>query len=364
MDAPPILQRHPALRWLAPVGVAGVAGIVATGFFGSSSNSTASLPATTPAALIAAVQQPRVTGFSGTVVSHLSLGLPELPTVAGADDATSFTSLLSGSHTMQVWYGAADRQRVALLGSTDETDVFRDGREMWEWSSSGRSAAHVVLPSRSGGSGPLARLSAASLTPLGLAQHLLTGLEPSTRIAVDRTREVADRSAYDLVLTPKTTDTKVGQVRITVDGRTKVPLGVQVLARGATSPSVDVAFTKIAFGRQAERTFRFTPPSGAKVRNVQLRPRAEAQAPAAGRSPQAVRSGSGWGSVLELRTTPERLKSLLRNEIRPASTPVSGSWGKGYLLDSDLISALITSDGRVLIGAVPPSALYAAAGSK
>src|SRR3954470_1134697 len=93
VNVPPILQRHPALRWLAPIGIACVAGYAATGAFTSDASSSASLPATTPAALIAAVQNPDVDGFSGTVVSHLSLGLPELPAIGNVGANTSFTSL-------------------------------------------------------------------------------------------------------------------------------------------------------------------------------------------------------------------------------------------------------------------------------
>lgn len=44
-----------------------------------------------------------------------------------------------------------------------------------------------------------------------------------------------------------------------------------------------------------------------------------------------------------------------------AATPVHGSWGSGRLLRTSLLSVLITSNGRVLIGAVAPSVLYAAA---
>ena len=39
---------------------------------------------------------------------------------------------------------------------------------------------------------------------------------------------------------------------------------------------------------------------------------------------------------------------------------VSGSWGSGHLLSSALFSAVLTDDGRVAIGAVPPQMLYAA----
>ena len=37
---------------------------------------------------------------------------------------------------------APSKQRVALLGATDETDVFRNGRSVWQWSSADRRAVH------------------------------------------------------------------------------------------------------------------------------------------------------------------------------------------------------------------------------
>ena len=59
-----------------------------------------------------------------------------------------------------------------------------------------------------------------------------------------------------------------------------------------------------------------------------------------------IRGGGQAGSVV---------KSLPR---------VSGSWGDGRLLKSSIFSALITDDGRVVIGAVSPDQLYAAAAHK
>ena len=45
--------------------------------------------------------------------------------------------------------------------------------------------------------------------------------------------------------------------------------------------------------------------------------------------------------------------------LMSASTPVHGSWGSGRLLRTSLLSVLMLSDGRVLVGAVVPSVLYA-----
>jgi hypothetical protein len=39
---------------------------------------------------------------------------------------------------------------------------------------------------------------------------------------------------------------------------------------------------------------------------------------------------------------------------------VSGAWGSGRLLNGTLFSVLLTDDGRMAVGAVPASQLYAA----
>lgn len=327
------------------------------------------LPGTTAAALLAAVQTSHADGFSGTIVSHLSLGLPELPAVGDAGDGSSLTSLLSGSHTLQVWYGGVAKQRIALFGSTDETDLFRNGRDVWQWSSADRTAVHTVLPAAIGTHRALPLLTpgpgASSLTPDVLAKRAIAALDPSTRVQVRAHGAVADRSTYDMVLTPRTADTRLGSVHIAVDGATKVPLSVQVFARRATAPAIDVAFTSIHFGVPADRNFWFSPPPDATVHTVRPHPRQlPGSSVAHAAQPRVDVIGSGWSSVLALRLPAAMRTAAQHNSLLRSLTPVSGTWGKGRLLESDLLSVLFTDDGRAYAGAVNPAALYAAAGAK
>ena len=78
------------------------------------------------------------------------------------------------------------------------------------------------------------------------------------------------------------------------------------------------------------------------------------------RAPRVI--GSGWTAVGVfpaggLTGSPGGVPGAL---LRSA-TPVHGSWGSGRLLRTSLLSVLITSNGKALIGAVAPSVLYAAA---
>ena len=53
-----------------------------------------------------------------------------------------------------------------------------------------------------------------------------------------------------------------------------------------------------------------------------------------------------------------QLASLLPVLLK-AATPVHGAWGSGRLLRTNLFSVLITSKGKVLIGAVTSAVLFA-----
>lgn len=355
------------------MGVIGIASLAATGILRARAQSD-SLPDITAAALVSAVRTNPTTGFSGTVVSQLELGLPELSVVKGADadDNTSLAALLSGSHTLQMWYGGPDKQRIALLGATDETDLFRNGRELWEWSSENRVAVHTLLPAGETRSpvAPIITPTPSAMTPTEIAGNALASIDRSTTVSVDKDREVAHRSAYELVLTPRSMSTRVGSVRIDVDGATKVPLGVRVYARGSQDPAVDVAFSSIRFAAPAASDFSFSPPADATVREVDLSdpnsPHSFAtdEVPHGSTKPAPAQqrvsvTGSGWSSVMVYRGV---ASSSVAKAIRAAAlTRVSGSWGKGRLFDAQLLCILMTSDGRVYAGAVPPPTLYAAA---
>ena len=106
------------------------------------------LPHRSAAQLLVDVSKADGTPLSGTVVETARLGFPALPDVSG----TSITpmSLVTGSHTARVWYDGTDKARVALVGNLAETDLIRNGRDVWLWTSGKNTAQHVVLPAKPG----------------------------------------------------------------------------------------------------------------------------------------------------------------------------------------------------------------------
>jgi hypothetical protein len=357
-------------RWAVPVGALVVIGGVMAGSLISVAQAAPALPARTPAQLLVQVADSSFPPLTGTVVETASFGLPRLP---GTANPTSLASLLTGSHTVRVWYSSPQHFRLAVPEPLSETDLFRDGSTAWLWQSTANSVTEFSLPahraSRPAGT-PLA------LTPQQAAQQVLAAVGKTTVVSVDRNVLVAGQAAYELVLAPKDSRSLIGQVQIAIDGRNGVPLRLQVFARGASSPAFQVGYTFIQFVAPAPADVSFTPPPGAKVTGADLAA-GHSAGPASGPADAGV-FGSGWLTVLDLPssglTSPSAPdggpvsigngsgdSAAVVGALLKSATAVSGTWGTGRLLRTSLISALMTSNGRMFVGAVRPSVLYAAA---
>jgi outer membrane lipoprotein-sorting protein len=353
--------RHRVLRWGVPIAVGGVVALVASGVL--SAQASPDLPPRTAAQLLADIETSHVDQLTGTIVEKAALGLPELPNLGAGSRTTTALSLLSGTHTVRVWFSGPQRQRLALIESTSESDIFHNGADLWQWDSDTRTATHTTLPSDARSAEPRPEVTK-TLTPAQLAEEALRAIDPTTVVHTDAQRKVADQAAYELVLQPRDATSRIGSVRIAVDGKRKLPLGVQVFARGnGSSPALDVSFTSIAYTAPNPRFFAFTPPHGATVKQQQLQPPAPQAAPAGVLSAPQI-FGKGWTAVALLRRSVGVLGSAAKRETGEllVSLPqVSGSWGTGRLFESKLLSVLFVNDGRVYVGAVDPSVLYATA---
>lgn len=118
-------------RWAVPAGVLVVAGGLLAGSVIPAAQAAPLLPSRTPAQLLAALAaRTSAPPLTGTVMETASLGLPSLPT---AGDPASLSSLLTGSHTIRVWYSDPDHYRIAVPQSMSESDVIRNGRRSPRW---------------------------------------------------------------------------------------------------------------------------------------------------------------------------------------------------------------------------------------
>ena len=348
-----IFSSKPALRLLAPL--AFVLVVAGTGLLATTATAEKKLPTRTPQELLVDLQQARVDGLSGTIVERADLGIPAIPGADGRDDE-ELTSLVSGTHTLRVRYSAPDKARLAVLGTYSEYDIIRNGKDVWTWSSKDNAATHRTVTAEPG-STP----SETPRTPEEAASRVLKALEPTTTVTSDSSVEVAGRAAYELVLDPNDANSLISQVRIAIDGDTKVPLRVQVF--GTDNKIVfEVAYTSVDFTRPDDAEFVFNPPPGAKVTEIQ--PSDKTPSPQDREQGQNARTvvGTGWTAVVVTKVgvlsnsqNDQQLKEFLSK-----LQPVQGSWGSGRLLAGTAFSAVWTEDGRLAVGAVRPDVIYQA----
>jgi outer membrane lipoprotein-sorting protein len=355
-----IFDSKPALRLLAPL--AFVLVLTGTGLVAVTASAEDKLPPRTPQELLVDLQQAKTDGLSGTVIERADLGIPAIPGADGRDDP-ELTSLVSGTHTLRVRYSAPDKARLAILGTYSEYDIIRNGSDVWTWSSKENAATHRTLTADQAGE-PDTTPSATPRTPQEAADRVLKTLEPTTTVTSNSSVEVAGRTAYELVLDPNDANTLISQVRIAIDGDTKLPLRVQVF--GTDSKIVfEVAYTSVEFTRPDDAEFMFNPPPGAKVTEIQpsdQTPSAQDRKHAEAARNATTVVGTGWTAVAITKVgdratgeADQQLKAFLSR-----LQPVSGSWGSGRLLAGTAFSAVWTDDGRLAVGAVRPDVIYQA----
>jgi outer membrane lipoprotein-sorting protein len=419
------------VRWAVPAGAVAVVGIV-VGTTAATAAAAPSLPRRTAAQLLAdvakAANQP-AGPYTATVEQTANLGLPQLPALPQSDNTSVLTS---GTQSINIWYADPQHLRVAVPVQAGESDARLDGRTLWLWNSENQAATKLTLPATTtgaaskqrngaaGASGPSSVASPVPVTPQAAASQLLRAIGPSTAVAVQSPVYVASRPAYQLSLTPNSSQSLVGRVLIAIDASRDIPLRVEVYGRGGAGPAYSVGFTALSFGSPAASNFSFTPPPGATVTKeaVPANPGAllkglglpsGAQAATRSGTGKPIVIGAGWLSVAATPSNPQvaaAVHQLLTDHaagtssngsaggsqsvfvwssssaaparsgsassvvpvgpyLAPlqalllASRAVSGNWGSGRLLQTTLASVLVTSMGQILVGAVSPSVLYA-----
>lgn len=394
-----IVKRRPVTRWVAPlaaVALVGVGAVVTTA--AASADDAPVLPPRSAEQLLVDLHQPTTTAFSGEIAVHSDLGLPDVAGLLGggtsdtgvvpphaadmvAGDATGIpalgglTGLLTGDHTLRVWFDAPERSRVAVVGNREESDVVKNGTDLWVWQSTGSQVLHATLPTPdevaahlpSQSELPDEVLAQLPKTPQEAAAALLDAVGPTTAVTSESTASVAGRPAYLLVATPKTPGTLVARVVVAIDSETHVPLRLEVYSTQRTQPAASIGFTSVSFETPSADVFAFTPPAGATVTEL---PEALKDLPSGpttrpdGARPDVTTVGEGWATVAILTppagvpaTAPGSSGAPGVSGLLDALPQVSGPWGSGHALAGTLFSVLVADDGRIAVGAVPVATL-------
>ncbi|WP_116204268.1 LolA family protein [Amycolatopsis circi] len=355
----------------AVVGTAlGVGGLVVVAMPASAGDAP-KLPQVSAEDLVQSVVTAKPAPFDGTVTVSNNLGLPSMGGMAGS--AIPGASAL-GIDSAQVFSDGAGKSKVSLTKGQAQETIIHNGNTVWDYESKTNSATKTTIPADVA-TKQHAPAEGKAADPSTAAKELLAKVRESSNVAVDGTATVADRPAYELVLTPKPTErTLLREIRVAIDSQTRMPLRLSVLSNGTTAPALELAFSKIEFADQSADLFAFTPPKGAKVteKQAKLDDRDKALANEAKQGTKLV--GDGWDTVVTGKVPADLMKpKQAQGEEKGADVQkmlsrfakrVNGPWGSGYLFTTKVGGAVLTDDGRFAAGAVPEQVLYEALGAK
>jgi outer membrane lipoprotein-sorting protein len=315
-----------------------------------------SLPDVSAETLVEQVLTSNPSAFGGTVEVDNKLGLPSIAEIP---------QLADGKHSARIWTDGNGKFRAALPNGQSEQTIVDDGTTTWSWNS----ADNEVTKSEHKADQPKPDTEKAeTMDPAAAAKQVVGLTKEFSEISVDGTARVANRAAYELVLTPKASEkTLIREVRIAVDSELKMPLRVAVLTNGTSEPVGLVGFSEINVGPQDSKLFEFTPPANAKVTTPEAKeekgrdrmPEMGIEQALQGEHPQIF--GTGWDTVIGARIPAEAMTQVpaeAQGMVDKFTKKVSGAWGTGKIFTTKVATVLIADDGRVVAGAVPEQVLF------
>ncbi|MFC8799186.1 outer membrane lipoprotein carrier protein LolA [Promicromonospora sp. NPDC057138] len=321
------------------------------------------LPAISAEELVTSTLEAEPPAFAGVAELTNELGLPAVPGVEELD----FDSV-------RVFHDGAKGARVQVEREASELTFVKNADEAWAYDSQENTAKHLTWD-EADIAAARGHAEAGMADPSQAAAEIIERLRPTSDITVDGTARVADRAAYELVLTPKPSEkTLLREITVAIDEETRVPLRFDVFANGTSDPVLSLGFVEFSTGAQDADLFQFTPPDGADVETTQADDvaRAAGEHGAEGVEQRTTTVGDGWDTVV-IGEVPADAPAVgdaegafggsaeggqdLAGILAQIGQPVSGEFGSGTYVRIAVGGAVLTEDGRIAAGAVPQQVL-------
>jgi len=377
-----LLRRLPLSRLLLLCGLVVVLGVSATAL--ASALSTGPTPPPQPLAnavhhALAGADGEQVQGVSASI--QLTDHLLEGANLAGSGDSTSAAGQLASSPLLtgasgRMWIAKDGRVRLELQSQKGDTQVLYDGHTVSIYDASSSTLYRYTIPADKGetshaptGTSPdhheiptVAKIEEA----ISHLQHVnVSGATPT---------DIAGQAAYTVRISPTETGSLIGGAELSFDAVHGVPLRAAIYSSTSSSPTIELAATKVSYGPVADSVFELTPPSNTKVEEIHPPSKDGSQTTApsthSGDHPQVTAHGSGIATVAVIASSRNGESKTQAGAKQPASASIEALQKVkiGDIEASELPTALGTllsferSGVRyLLVGVVAPGAVEAVA---
>ena len=169
----------------------------------------------------------------------------------------------------RLWIQRDSGVRLESQGGGSDFVLVAGQGGVWTYSSATDTATHYTPPTGTPAA-PSASPQAAATDPLAAITSGLQSFASTGTVSISGQTTVAGEPSYLLTMTPRSVTTTVGSVQVAVDGKTFVPLRVQVFAKGDATAVLSAGFTSVSFDQVSGDLFTFTPPASATVKQEAL----------------------------------------------------------------------------------------------
>ena len=231
---------------VAVVAGAGIAQAALTG-------ATKPAPKALDQAVLDAVNAPPVDGVSARIEFTNNL----LP--SGSLPRETASPTLTGA-TGRLWLSDDGRLRLELQSSNGDAQIVSDGKQFLFYDATSKSAFTGALPQDDKPAAAKREPATLSGVREGLAKlgrlWQLSGAIPST---------TGNRPSYTVKIAPKDDGGLLGAAELAWDAARGVPLRAAIYAQGTQDPVLELKATDVSYGAIPGSRFSTTPPTGAKV---------------------------------------------------------------------------------------------------
>jgi len=267
-----ILRRLPLYRLLLLCGVVIAVGVSATALAFAVGSGAKPPAKPLPDAIHDALSAAPVAGVSANIqfTNHLLEGA-SLASGGGAAGELSKSPLISGA-SGRLWIGKQGHVRIELQAEKGDTEIYSDGQTLSIYDAASNTLYRYTPPAseQPQETAPDASAQGHETPTVAKIEEGISHLRRHATVSDPTPTNVAGQPAYTVRVSPSEGGSLVAGAELSFDAVSGVPLRAAIYSSTTSAPVIELAATEVSYGPVADSVFAFSPPAGAKIKEIKF----------------------------------------------------------------------------------------------
>jgi outer membrane lipoprotein-sorting protein len=363
-----ILRRLPLYRLLLLCGVVIAVGVSATALAFALGSGPKPPPKPLAEAIHDALGAAPVQGVSANIqfTNHLLEGA-NLASGGGQAGELAQSPLISGA-SGRLWIGQNGRARIELQAEKGDTEIYSDGHTLSVYDAASNTL-YRYTPTAAEGAQEVPDPSSHhhEVPTVAKIEEAISHLRSHATVSDATPSDVAGHPAYTVRVSPSEGGSLFAGAELSFDAVSGVPLRAAIYSSQTSAPVIELAATEISYGPVADSVFAFSPPPGAKIKEIKFSHASGAQQPdKAGGADKPTVTTHGHGVTAIAVIESKNPKGAGQGEVEPLEglpkVTINGTSATELRTELGTLLSFERSGVRyVVAGSVTPAAIEALA---